>query len=101
MTFLKLLVLGAGLGSVWVCSNEYVKMVDIGCAINCADFIMQYQPGVKPYWLHIAYHGRLASTWQTSTWQSRVMGAMRLVLKTILGGEDAAVHCAHGHQRKK
>ena len=89
--------MGAGLGSVWVCSKAGMATADMGCAINCADFTMRYQPGVKPYWLHIAYHGRLDHT----TWQDRVLGAMRLVLKTILGGEDAGVHCMHGPRRKK
>ena len=89
---LKLLALGAGLGCIWVCSKDGAATANVGCAINCADFTMHYQHGVKPYWLHIAYHGRLGGT----TWQDRVMGAMRLVLRTLLRGEDVAVHCKHG-----
>ena len=97
MTMLKLLALGAGLGGIWVCSKDGAATAEVGCAINCADFAMQYQRGVKPYWLHIAYHGRLDHT----TWQDRVMGAMRMVLRTLLAGEDAAVHCTHGHHKEK
>ena len=92
MTKLKLLALGAGLGSVWVYSKQEVATADVGCAINCADFTMGYEIGVKPYWLHISYHGRLDST----SWQDRVMGAMRLVLQTLLRGQDVAVHCKQG-----
>lgn len=94
---LKLLALGAGLGCIWVCSQEGAAMAEVGCAINCADFTMRYQPWVRPYWLHIAYHGRL----EHSSWQDRVMGAMRRVLQTLLDGDDAAVHCKHGHHKEK
>ena len=92
MTKLKLLALGEGLGSIWVHSQQVVATADVGCAINCADFTMRYQSGVKPYWLHIAYHGRLDRT----SWLDRVMGAMRLVLQTLLEEKDVAVHCKHG-----
>ena len=95
MTKLKLLALGGGLGSVWVYSKEEVATADVGCAVNCADFTMRYLRGVRPYWLHISYHGRLGGT----CWQDRVMGAMRLVLQTLLRGEDVAVHCKHGRHR--
>ena len=91
MTKLKLLELGEGLGSVWVYSAEEVATADVGCAVNCADFTMKYQIGVKPYWLHIAYLGRLDGM----SWQDRVMGAMRLVFRTLLEGQDVAVHCRH------
>ena len=97
MTLLRLLALGAGLGSVWVCSKEGAATADVGCAINCADFTMKYQEGVQPYWLHIAYHGKLGKV----TWQDRVLGAMRLVLRTLLRGADVVVHCAHGPQIEK
>jgi len=97
MTMLRLLAFGVGLGSLWVCSREGVASAEVGCAINCADWTMEYQRGVKPYWLHIAYHGRLDST----NWRDRVMGAMRLVLQTLLRGEDAAVHCAAGLRRER
>ena len=77
--------------------KDDVAAAQVGCAVNCADFTMEYRRGVKPYWLHIAYHGRLDHT----TWQDRVMGAMRMVLRTLLAGEDAAVHCKHGHHKEK
>ena len=89
---MKLLALGAGLGDVWICSKEGAATADVGCAINCADFTMEYLIGVKPYWLHVSFHGYLDRT----SWQDRVMGAMRLVLQTLLRGEDVAVHCIHG-----
>ena len=92
MKKVKLLALGAGLGDVWICSKKAAATADVGCAINCADFTMEYQIGVKPYWLHISFHGSLDRT----SWQDRVMGAMRLVLQTLLRGEDVAVHCRHG-----
>ena len=94
MTRLKLLTLGVGVGSIWVCSWEAAETANVGCAINCADFTMTYQRGVQPFWLHIAYHGMLDNV----TWQDRVLGAMRLVLRTLLRGEDVVVHCAHGPQ---
>ena len=97
MTMLKLVTLGIGLTAIWICSKQGAASADVGCAINCADFTMKYQPGVKSYWLHIAYHGRLDGT----TWQDRVMGAMRMVLQTLLRGEDVAVHCKHGPQMEK
>ena len=97
MTMLRLLALGAGLGSIYVCSKEAAATADVGCAINCADFTMRYPRGVKPFWLHIAYHGRLDGT----HWQDRVMGAMRMVLGTLLEGKDVVVHCAHGPHGKK
>ena len=97
MTMLKLLTLGVGLGNVWVCSWEAAGTAKVGCAINCADFTMRYQPGVEPFWLHIAYHGTMGSV----TWQDRVLAAMRLVLRTLLRGADVVVHCAHGSQMEK
>ena len=97
MTKLKLLTLGVGLGSIWVCSWEAAETANVGCAINCADFTMTYQRGVQPFWLHIAYHGMLDRV----TWQDRVLGAMRLVLRTLLCGEDVVVHCAAGPQMEK
>ena len=97
MTKLKLLTLGRGLGSIWVCSWEAARTANVGCAINCADFTMTYQPGVVPFWLHIAYHGTLGRV----TWQDRVLSAIRLVLRTLLRGEDAVVHCAHGPHMEK
>ena len=97
-TMLKLLTLGVGLGSIWVCSWEAAQAAtNVGCAINCADFTMKYQEGVQPYWLHIAYHGKLGKV----TWQDRVLGAMRLVLRTLLRGADVVVHCAQGPQMEK
>ena len=96
MAMLKLLALGAGLGSLWVCDRDGAATAQVGCAVNCADFTMQYQDGVKPFWLHIAYHGQL----DRSSWLDRVMGAMRLVLRTLLEGKDVAVHCLHGPQGK-
>ena len=96
MTMLKLLALSASLGCVWVCSEGGAATADVGCAINCADFTMQYRLGVKSYWLHIAYHGGLSHT----SWQDRVMGAMRMVLRTLLSKADAAVHCRQGHHGK-
>ena len=47
MTKLKLLSLGVG--SVWVCNWQAAKTVNVGCAINCADFTMKYQQGVEPF----------------------------------------------------
>ena len=92
MTMLKLLPLGAGLGSIWICSRQGAATAHVGCAINCANFCMQYMRGVKPFWLHIAYHGCLDGY----TWHTRVMAAMRMALATLLRGEDVAVHCVHG-----
>ena len=98
MTMLGVWVCGDdGLGCIWVCGEGGAATADVGCAINCADFTMQYRRGVKPYWLHIAYHGRLDHT----TWLDRVMGAIRVVLRTLLAGEDSAVHCKHGHHKEK
>ena len=97
MVLLKFLVLGAGLGDIWLCSRHRAEQADVGCAINCADFVTTYRPGVKPYWLHIAYHKPLNGT----SWQDRVLGAMRMVLETLLRGEDVVVHCAHGSHIKK
>ena len=94
MVLLRILVLGFGLGNVLLCSRDRAAQADVGCAINCADFVMTYRPGVKPYWLHIAYHGPLNGT----NWQDRVLGAIRMVLETLLRGEDVVVHCAHGSQ---
>ena len=94
----KLLTLGVGLGSIWVC-DEYgaANTAEVGCAINCMEEPIAYQTGVKPFWLHISYHGELGHT----TWQRRVLGAMRLVLKTLVEGENVAVHCRHGTQMEK
>ena len=94
MVLLRFLALGAGLGSVWLCCKSQAEQADVGCAINCADFVTQYRRGVQPYWLHIAYHGPLDFT----SWQDRLMGAMRILLETLLRGEDVAVHCKHGSQ---
>ena len=94
MVLLRILVLGFGLGNVLLCSKERAAQAHAGCAINCADFVMTYQPGVKRYWLHIAYHGPLSGT----SWQDRVLGAIHMVLETLLRGEDVVVHCAHGSQ---
>ena len=93
----KILSLGGGLGDVWICSKEGAATADVGCAVNCADFAMQYRYGVKVFWLHIAYHGRLDG----SSWQDRVLGALCMVLNTLLQGEDVAVHCVHGSHWKK
>ena len=95
MTMLKLLALGAGLGSVWLCSRDGAATAEVRCAVNCADFPIQYKARVRSFWLHIAYRGRLDGT----NWQDRVMGAMRIVLRTLLEGEDVAVHCKHGKHR--
>ena len=97
MTALKLLELRGGLGSVWVCSRQGAATAEAGCAINCADFVMECTPGVAPYWLNINYRGRLDG----ARWQGRVIGAMRMVLQTLLRGEDVAVHCAHGPHWKQ
>ena len=112
MTWTKLNLLTlVGLGSIWVCSWQAAKTANAGCAINCADWTMTYQQGVQPFWLHIAYHGMLGEQGHRSqghlvtghevTWQRRVLGAMRLVLRTLLRGEDVVVHCAHGPQMEK
>ena len=97
MTMLKLLALGAGLGHIWVCSYEGAANTSFGCAINCADYVMEYPRGLQSYWLHVAYHGCCRGF----TWRDRVMGAMRMALKTLLEGKDVAVHCVHGPLGKK
>ena len=94
MVLLRILVLGAALGDVWLCSRDRAEQAYAGCAINCAGFVTTYRDGVKPYWLHIAYHGEL----NFISWQDRVLGAMRMVLETLLRGEDVVVHCEHGSQ---
>ena len=94
MVLLRILVLGAALGDVLLCSRDRAEQAYAGCAINCADFVTTYRDGVKPYWLHIAYHRQLSGT----SWQDRVLGAMRMVLETLLRGEDVVVHCEHGSQ---
>ena len=84
-----------GLGSIWICDKRTAKTADWpGCSINCANKPVRYPRGVRPYWLHIAFHGLLDNT----TWQDRVLGALRLVMETLLGGQDVLVHCAQGHQ---
>ena len=80
MTKLKLLTLGVG--SIWVCGWEGAQTVSAGCAINCADWIMDYHGRMEPFWLHIAYHGTLDCGRGKITWQDRVLGAMRLVVRT-------------------
>ena len=60
-------------------------------------FTMQYRDGVRPFWLHIAYHGLLGRT----NWHGRVMGTMRVVLQTLLDGKDVAVHCMQGSLMEK
>ena len=100
MTNLKLLTLGVG--SVWVCSWQTAQEANVGCAINCANFTMKYQPGVKAFWLHIAYHGKMDTGEGCKiSWQDRVQGAMRLVLCTLHSGKDVVIHCAHGPQMAK
>ena len=94
MVLLRILVLGFGLGNVLLCSKQRAAEAHAGCAINCADFVMTYRPGVKPYWLHISFHGPLNGT----NWLDRVLGAIRMVLGALLRGEDVVVHCAHGSQ---
>ena len=102
MTWTKLNLLTlVGLGSIWVCSKGAAETANVGCAINCADFITTYQQGVRPFWLHIAFHGKLGEQGHKVTWQDRVLGAMRLVLRTLLRGEDVVVHCAAGPQMEK
>ena len=96
MAMLRLLALGAGLGSVWLCNKQGAATAQVGCAVNCADFTMRYQDGVQPFWLHIAYHGRLDRT----SWHDRMVGSLRMVLRTLLDGKDVAVHCLHGAHGK-
>ena len=91
---LKVLTLRAGLGSIWVTGKDDAAAAQVGCAVNCADFTMSYQHGVKPFGLHIAYHGKLGS----SRWHTRVMVAMRRVLQTLLDGHTVVVHCMRGPQ---
>ena len=86
-----------GLGSIWVCSWQAAQEASVGCAINCADFSVKYQTGVRPFWLNIAYHQTLGKV----AWQDRVLGAMRLVLRNVLDGEDVVIHCDHGPQMEK
>ena len=97
MTMLKLLALGAGLGSVWVSSWWEAETADVGCMINAADWTMTYRYAEKNFWLHVAYHGVCSD----KTWQDRVLCAMRLALQTLLEGKDVAVHCAQGPLWKK
>ena len=99
MTMLKLLTLGVG--SVWVCSWQAAQEANVGCAINFADFTVKYQRGVEAFWLHITYHGTLDCGRGKITWQDRVLGAMRLVVRTLLHGEDVVVHCHAGPQMAK
>ena len=84
MTMLKLLTLGVG--SIWVCSWQAAQTVNVGCAINCADFTMMYQSGVEAFWLHIAYCGTLDCGWGKICWQDRVL--LHLVLHALYRGED-------------
>ena len=99
MTKLKLLTLGVG--SVWVCSWQAAQTANVGCAINCANFTAEYQRGVEPFWLHIAYHGKVDCGRGEISWQDRVLGAMRVVLRTLLRGEDVVVHGGDGPQMAK
>ena len=99
MTKLKLLSLGVG--SVWVCNWQAAETVNVGCAINCADFAMKYQQGVEPFWLHIAYHGKVCCGQGEISWQDRVLGAMRVVLRTLLRREDVVIHGSDGPQMAK
>ena len=86
---------GHGLGSIWFCDEHAAKTVDWpGCVINCAHYTMKYRKGPRPYWLHISFHGQLDKT----KWIDRVLGALRLVMETLLRGEDSLVHCRQGHQ---
>ena len=62
---------------------------------------MKYQRGVEPFWLHIAYHGKVDCGRGEISWQDRVLGAMRVVLRTLLRGEDVVVHCRAGPQMAK
>ena len=96
MTKLKLLTLGVG--SIWVCGWEGAQTASAGCAINCADWIMDYHGRMEPFWLHIAYHGTLDCGRGKITWQDRVLGAMRLVVRTLLRGQDVVVHSNAGPQ---
>ena len=97
MTKLKLLTLGKA--SVWVCDWEAAQTVNAGCAINCTEW--EYQGVMKSFWLHIAYHALLDCGRGEITWQDRVLGAIRLVLRTLLRGEDVVVHGTHGPQMAK
>ena len=92
MARLKVLTSGAGFGSIWVTDMDGVAAAQVGCAVNCADFTMEYQDGVKVFWLHIAYHGQLGRT----NWHGRIMAAMSMVLQTLLEGRDVVVHCVQG-----
>ena len=96
---LKLLTLGVG--SIWVCSWQAAQTLNVGCAINCADFPVKYQRGVVPFWLNIAYHGKVDCGLGEFSWTDRVLGAMRVVLRTILRGEDVVIHCTCGPQMAK
>ena len=98
---MKLKLLTLGVGSIWVCSWQAAQTANVGCAINCAGFTMTYQRGVEAFWLHIAYHGTLDCGRGKICWQDRVLGAIRLVLRTLLRGEDVVVHGAHGPQMAK
>ena len=86
---------GHGLGSIWFCDEHAAKTVDWpGCVINCTHYTVKYRKGPRPYWLHISFHGQLDKT----RWIDRVLGALRLVMETLLRGEDSLVHCRQGHQ---
>ena len=94
MTMLKILTLGADLGSVWLCCEDSAPTFDVGCMINCGNIAMQFAPAVSHYWLHIAYPGELDHI----SWEDRVVGAMRKAILTLLHGEDVAVYSRHGPQ---
>ena len=82
-----------GLGNLWIESKEGAERANVGLAVNCADFVTTYQPGVMPEWLHISYHGYI----EHMTWPRRVVRATQHVLETLLAGKDAVIHCLHGH----
>ena len=93
----EFLKLGAGLGTVLVCSETGAAGADVGCAINCAYHPITYKKGVRVFWLNIPYHGEIDGL----TWADRVMGAMRVAMETLLKGQDVALHCIHGPRWKK
>ena len=72
--------------------------LQLGGRPDCADWTVNYHRGVELFWLHIAYHGTLDCGRGKITWQDRVLGAMRLVVRTLLRGQDVVVHSNAGPQ---
>ena len=91
---LKLVTLGAGLGSAWLCCEDSAATADVGCMINCGNIAMQFAPAVSHYWLHIAYPREL----DRISWEDRVVGAMRKAILALLHREDVAVYSRYGPQ---